>query len=162
MNFCYKKFLLLFFVLFFLDWVGVKALAQDDTQFPPPQFDNPTSNQTQSGQIKLEWNLSGEIQNEDSLQFELQEAQSKEFANPKTLYTGPNYASYLSGLPNGIYYYRVRIVNDAGNAASPWSEVVSATVEHYSKGLTYSLLSVGGVVFLLTIGVVVHGTIKTS
>ena len=80
------------------------------------------------------------------------------FDSTRIRYTGPDMASYISGLKNGDYYFRVRTVTDHGNAHGDWSGTVTVTVEHHSLTLALTLAGLGGLVFLLTVAVVVQGT----
>jgi thermitase len=58
--------------------------------------------------------------------YTLEEANNAGFANPTQINPGANMAWYVSGKPNGAYFYRVRGVNSWGTG--PWSNVVSTVV----------------------------------
>ena len=104
-----------------------------------------------SGYIKLEWR--SEI---DAEEFELQQSTNKDFSDAKLIYFGPDKASFISGLENGVYYYRVRAQN------GDWSETLQVTVEHQSMKLAYTLFALGFVVFALTTFVVIRGAQSTG
>jgi hypothetical protein len=72
------------------------------------------------------------------------------------MYHGPDRASFISGLNNGTYYYRVK------SEDSDWSKTLVVEVKHHSLRLAMILFAVGGVVFLLTVAVVVEGTFRTK
>lgn len=57
----------------------------------------------------------------------LQESATANFSSPTTRYSGPLTALPVTGQSIGVWYYRVRAVNDAG-APSAWSNVQSVTV----------------------------------
>lgn len=130
---------------------------------PAPTFDIPLENQTSSGSVKLVWNSSYDIDTTRVAQriFELQESADSLFVTANTRYKGPDLASYISGLPDGTFYYRVREMRPSGYA-SEWSPVVRVQVEHHSLQLAYTLFGIGGTVFLLTVGVVLLGVRRTS
>ena len=106
--------------------------------------------QITDGHIRLEW------QSETGNTFELQQSFTRDFSHPKVIYLGPDRASFISGLQNGSYYYRVRASD------GEWSEVVIVDVQHQSLKLAFALFGIGGVVFLVTVYVVVHGVRSTS
>ncbi len=136
-------------------------MLPDSGHLSPPEFNIPDTNYTNSGQLKVIWLVEGEPSRDSEYQFELQQSMDSDFGKSETLYKGPDYATFLSGLRNGTYYYRVRIVDHAGNPLSDWSTTVSMVVQHHSLFLAYVLLAVGGFVFLLTVGIVVHGFLTT-
>ena len=88
--------------------------------------------------------------------FELQQSTNKGFSDAKLIYFGPDKASFISGLENGVYYYRVRAQN------GDWSETLQVTVEHQSMKLAYTLFALGFVVFALTTFVVIQGAQSTG
>jgi hypothetical protein len=108
-------------------------------------------NLSNDGRIKLIWGSAGE----DAL-YELQSATDETFETPKLMYKGPDRASFVSGLKNGTYYYRVKSEN------SSWSKTLVVEVEHHSIQLAMILFAVGGIVFLLTVAVVVEGTFRAK
>jgi hypothetical protein len=101
--------------------------------------------QIQDCHIRLEW-LAGESQ-----VFELQRSSASEFTDPTTIYRGPDMASVISGLENGHYYFRVR------GEGEDWSPPLEVVVVHQSLRLAFVLFAIGGLVFILTVSVVVKG-----
>lgn len=126
---------------------------------PRPVMENDSINLAQSGSIKLIWRSTGEDETAPAADFELQEATTKEFTDAHTYYHGPDLATYISGLPEGTYYYRVRLHAEDGST-SEWSKPIMVEVEHHSLSLAWFLFAVGGIVFALTVAVVVGGTRK--
>jgi len=125
-----------------------------------PQFEMPAQVNSNSGYIRLEWSPSSK----DDVVYELEEAPSSEFSTPQRIYEGPDLASFISGLPNGEYYYRVRAVNKSEKTSSAWSDPVHLTVKHHPVSLALTLAALGALVFLLTALVVIKGvrTQKTA
>ena len=117
-----------------------------DVQF---SFDT-TYYKISEGHIRLDWTA------KDAGVFELEQATDDSFSNAKTIYSGPDLASFISGLRDGMYHYRVR---DKGGA---WSDQLTVEVQHQSLKLAFTLFGIGGVVFLLTVLVVVQGARKSS
>ncbi len=101
--------------------------------------------ESNSGHVRLVWKSEG-----DTL-FVLQQAPDSSFLHAKTIYEGPDLASFVSGLRNGNYYFRVRGEDDQ------WSDVVHLHVQHQSLELAFTLFGIGGIVFLLTVFVVLKG-----
>ncbi len=104
----------------------------------------------QAGHVRLEWHTSS-----DTI-FELQQAADASFAGARVIYRGPDRASFISGLEDGTYVYRVRATD------GEWSDPLTIIVKHQSIRLAKLLFGIGAVVFLLTVAVVVHGTWQTK
>jgi len=153
-------------------FIVISAGAQSDRQVPDTiarteitphvKFDLDTVNHTNSGRIKLVWLVDEDILDQNLILFELQQSEDSNFTNAKTRYSGPDLASYISGLPNGSYYYRVRSVSSDGLVAGPWSETISVVVKHHSLKLALVLFGLGGVVFILTVILVLRGVRSVS
>lgn len=121
-----------------------------------PQFEMPDEIASTEGHIKLEWSSP----NNGEIIYEVEAASSSDFESPERIYKGPDLASFISGKPNGTYYYRVRAM-DASNAdVSEWSDSVQFTVEHHPIELALTLAGIGTLVFLLTAFVVIRGANK--
>lgn len=134
-------------------FVGIKLAAQ----YPVPEFVNHLPEKTESGYIKLSWRTQDAQSNNTPFVFELQQAVYPDFEQSVLIYRGHDYATFLSGLPDGHYYYRLRSTSPDGARHSDWSEPVSVRVEHHSLRLAFLLFGIGATVFLLTIGIVVKG-----
>jgi len=106
--------------------------------------------ESNSGHIKLEWEA------EMDTIFELQRAPTRHFSEPTISYKGPDRASFISGLEEGEYYYRVR------TAGGAWSEPLLIRVRYQSMTLAFTLFGLGGIVFLLTVLVVIRGVRQTN
>lgn len=106
--------------------------------------------QSTSGHTKLEWS------GMDGVDFEVQIATDKSFNSARSIYAGPDKATFVSGLADGQYYFRVR------ENTSPWSQTLVLDVKHHSLALAISLFVVGFVVFGLTTWLVMDGARKTS
>lgn len=129
---------------------------------PPesPQFENPPENFTESGYIKLSWDWTPGEENASDYEFELQQAQDDQFSDTTPIYQGQDFATFLSGLNNGSYHYRVRV--KAGGTSSAWSAPVFVQVKHHSLTLAFSLFGLGALIFLLTVGIIVQGNRKVT
>lgn len=106
--------------------------------------------ESNSGYIQLDWTAV------EGGQYILQRSMQPDFANSQTIYEGPDHASFVSGLDNGTYYYRV------GDGAGQWSDTLTLTVEHQSMPLALTLFGLGFLVFALTVFVVIKGVYTTS
>jgi hypothetical protein len=101
-----------------------------------------------AGYFRLSWES-------DAPQVELNEATNPEFRNALTPYRGPDSATVISGKPNGIWYYRVRAVNDAD--PGPWSETLAVTVAHHSLSRALLFLALGVLVFVAVVVMIIRG-----
>ena len=126
-----------------------------------PTFDNDSSNYSSSGSIKLSWHSQAPDRDTAIASFELERATNREFTDALMDYRGPDLATYISGLSEGLYYFRVREVRN-GVELSGWSSPVMVEVEHHSLDLAFTLFGIGGVVFALTVFVVVRGAARTK
>jgi len=104
----------------------------------------------ESGYIRLSWQAGAGVP------YELQQDTVPDFTNARWVYRGPDRASFVSGLPDGTYYFRVR----SGDGV--WSPPLRLAVKHQSLVLAFSLFGIGATVFLLTAGMVVRGARETE
>ncbi|MBN2225823.1 MAG: hypothetical protein JW763_00515 [candidate division Zixibacteria bacterium] len=122
---------------------------------PTVRFDVPDTTFTSSGSIKMDWDVSDTALDRYDLEFELQQSGDSAFADYRVRYLGPDLASYISGLKDGTYYYRVRVLK--GGHPGDWSRTVVVTVEHHSLKLAFTLFGLGAFVFVATVVVVFSG-----
>lgn len=126
-------------------------------QLPVPLFDNRPTERTASGYLKLSWKPGAPATETAPCEFELQQAFRQDFVQTNLVYKGKDYATFLSGLPDGQFYYRVRAVTPDGAQHSDWSAPVLVRVAHHSLRLAFLLFGIGAVVFLITVGIVIQG-----
>lgn len=141
-------------VLMFFIRLGLAA------QPPIPVFENNSTEQTESGYIKLSWKLGGQQTGGDPIVFELQQAAHQDFNQTTLVYKGPDYATFQSGLSDGDYFYRVRTARTDGTPLSDWSTPVLLRVKHHSLQLAFLLFGIGATVFLITVGIVLQGAFR--
>jgi hypothetical protein len=110
---------------------------------------------TQDGHVKLVWDVAAR-QEEKQWAFEVQVDSTAAFEAPTLLYQGPDKATFISGLPDGTYFYRIRVVGPEIDAPGPWEQAV-VTVDHHSLNLALTIAGIGSVVFVLTVIVVLRG-----
>lgn len=151
----------LFFLISFIALTGIRLVAAP----PAPLFTNaekPMKEQTEQSlpYLTLTWALPAESTPDPAIQFEVQVAESEDFSDATVHYRGPDRASFVSGLAEGDYYFRVRSFRDESEA-SPWSSPVSVKVQYKSLGLALSLFGIGAVVSVATIALVVTGDRRT-
>jgi hypothetical protein len=132
------------------------------------------------GYAELNWRLGETDEQAEQLQetidslpeaekpvFELQQADTREFEEPRTIYEGRDLASVVSGLEEGEYHFRVRGKTPDGETVSPWSQVETIVVKYpaYENfwGLPVLWWQLGGgfLVFLLTIGFLVFMSFRS-
>ncbi|HSH29198.1 MAG TPA: hypothetical protein VK971_04750 [Thiohalobacter sp.] len=101
-----------------------------------------------AGDFRLSW------QDGDGAVYELQQVGPQGFAATGTEYRGPDTATQLSGLPDGDYVYRVRVVEPS---PSPWSEPVTVEVRHHPLSRAFGFFTVGLIVFLATVILIMRG-----
>ena len=124
-----------------------------------PQLASDTQLST-AGYFQLSWSAPSstpEVLHAPSDQFVLQQAESPDFTNAKTLYRGPDRASVISGLGDRTYYYRVRLAD-----APEWSETLAVEVKHHSLARALGFFILGAIMFLVTTFVLLKGASARS
>lgn len=116
-----------------------------------PAFRGQGSLTTNDGHVRLRW-----VSLAPDAVYEVQQSATTGFEDPITIYVGPDLATFVSGLSDGIYYYRFRARD------GDWSDTLTLTVRHYSLHLAFTLSGLGAIVFLLTVLVVLKGTTKDT
>ncbi|MCB1876452.1 MAG: hypothetical protein KDH88_10810 [Chromatiales bacterium] len=110
-----------------------------------------------AGYFTLSWSASestsGEIQ--------VQQSVSEDFSSATTLYQGHDTASVLSGLSDGLYYYRAREIHH-GASPGDWGETLSVEVAHHPLNRALAFFGLGAVVFLATLILVLTATRSTD
>lgn len=106
----------------------------------------------EQGIIKLHWGYP----ESDSQEFELQQAISTDFKTFSSVYHGSDRATFISGLADGNYHYRVY-----HPATETYSEVLSVEVKHHPLSLAFTMLGLGAVVFIFTVVYLIKGRQKS-
>lgn len=128
------------------------SIAHGEAQTPnPPDLQLDPGAESNDGHVRLDWTAT-----RPGAVYVVQGSMDKDFADPNVIYSGPDLATFLSGLKDGVYYYRVR------SSQSTWSEPVRLHVQHQSLSLALALFCTGAVVFSLTVWVVIHGNYKAQ
>lgn len=122
---------------------GVMSFAQGP---PRAGFDNEPELTTREGHVALKWEG-----DHHGLVYEVDQARVADFSDAATLYVGPDTASFLSGLADGEYFFRVRAREVEGDTWGPWSESVALVCEHHSLTVAWTLFASGGLLFLLVV-----------
>lgn len=156
-----KRNLYLFLTIIFYFFTG-SGLYGQSIHLPVPAFRGPLGKSNNAGQIKLIWSLPDSINATEKYTFELQQAEDSLFNSAKLIYSGSDLASFISGLPNGDYFFRIRAQREGENEFSHWSETAILNVKHQSLKLAFTLFGLGALVFLSTVSVILYGNRKTE
>jgi hypothetical protein len=141
---------------------GWRVHAADKDAPPAPIWTQVSEGGAAEGHVQLAWSGNDWAPDDPSATrwgFELQEAAEPNFEDPLERYRGPQSACFVSGLPDGSWYWRVRWVAleqspearaetpDSGNAvhAGPWSDVRSLEVRHHPLAMAWGLFGLGAV-----------------
>lgn len=133
------------FLLLFLQGVT------QGSDIKPPVFEA-IKDTIREGYVKISW----KVPKDTSGNFIIQQSNDPTFKGEiKTVYEGSDMATFVSGLPDGVYFYRVKhIIHEK---ESKWSETLEVRVVHRSLVLAFSLFGLGAVVVLLTAGIIILG-----
>ncbi len=148
-------FALIFFLVFS---ISTFCYSNNNADIPAPVFKIPESNNSSSGNLKILWKVDKKKIKSDKIKYELQQSSDEHFSAAKKIYEGADRATYISGLRNGIYYYRVRAFIDG--QFGDWSKPASLKVKHHSLKLALILFFVGAMVFTATAWLVIRGSAK--
>lgn len=118
-----------------------------------PEWNNDPRLDSSDGYAQLSWGVPLEGEDADvAWVYHLQEARRPVFNDTDVQYMGTQHSSFVSGLENGAYYYRVRARRPDEEEWGPWSTVVRVDVQHHDRNLALGLMGIGAVVFLTTAG----------
>jgi hypothetical protein len=110
-----------------------------------------TPAESTDGKATLSWDLP------EGASVEVESSLDNRFLNATHLYQGRDSSIVLTGLRDGSYHFRARIMHQNG-AASPWGESVNLLVEHHSLTKAMTFFVIGAVVFVATLLLIVLGT----
>lgn len=130
--------------LAFLLFLGVGTADAE----PAPLWDHDEALSSAEGYVQLRWHF-GDVE-PSGVVYELQEGRRPVFADTDTRYRGPATSSFVSGLEDGISYFRVRASVDGEATWSEWSSTVEVDVKHHDRNFALMLMALGGFVFLAT------------
>lgn len=102
------------------------------------------------GSARLSWAMPG------NGRVLIQKTMAADFESAVTLYEGSDSASVVTGLADGDYRFRGRLLRADGEA-SPWSPVVTVRVRHHPLGRALAIFAIGAVVFLGTAWLILAG-----
>lgn len=102
------------------------------------------------GTARLSWTVP------DGARVLIQRAPLADGDTAATLYEGKDSAAVVTGLPDGDYRFRGRLLRAQGRA-SDWSPVVTVRVQHHPLGRALAVFSVGALVFLATAALIFTG-----
>ncbi len=106
---------------------------------------------SENGTVTLSW------EKPEALEIELQQSDSADFAESMTRYKGTDPASVITGLPEGIHYFRI-----ADASTSEWSAPLAMKVEFFSRWKLWLILIIGAGVVLATMGAILAGHLTTK
>ncbi|MBK1831378.1 hypothetical protein JIN77_11615 [Verrucomicrobiaceae bacterium R5-34] len=89
----------------------------------------------------------------------LEQSANADFTSPIERYRGTDAGSVITGLAEGVHFFRLRAVDGADDT---WSEPLRVEVAFYPESKLFVLLGIGAVVVSLTIGTILYGAIRTQ
>ncbi|MEX2381455.1 MAG: hypothetical protein WD490_03650 [Opitutales bacterium] len=110
--------------------------------------------------VALAWETVNDTPGE-AVVFEVQWARDPGFPADDVWYRGRDRASFVAGLAEGDYFFRVRAESEA-EESGPWSPVLQVNVEYQSLKLAWTLFGIGSIVFLATVVLIVAGNAQSQ
>lgn len=141
------------FLCFILLVLPVAAFAADDFQL------SASTSVSNDGSLNLSWNLPENTSIE--LQQASQPASQPDNNNFQTIYRGNDTATVITGLSNGKYLFRARLVKTDGSHLN-WTLNTELEVKHHSLTKAFSFFTIGAIVFLATLVLLIKGTKKVN
>ncbi|TWT75226.1 hypothetical protein [Allorhodopirellula solitaria] len=133
------------------------VVAQGTSRDAPPSgmmaFKQVEFDDVRAGYVTLEWN---DILDEA----EFESSYLVKDGEGTTYYRGHLPMAFISGLPDGEYRFDVWAVDSEGSILARGSGPAVVRVEHWSLTQAMSLFVIGLVVFLILVGVIVHGAVR--
>lgn len=102
-----------------------------------------------NGTVTLRWEKA------PAAAIELQQSSDEDFGDPVTRYQGTDPGSVITGLPEGVHYFRIR-----ETASGEWSQALAMRVEFFPRAKLWAILSLGAAVVLATIATILAGHLK--
>ncbi|MDT8321225.1 MAG: hypothetical protein RQ826_11935 [Xanthomonadales bacterium] len=103
------------------------------------------------GSVRLSWAMP------ENGRVLIQKTTAADFAPAVVLYEGSDSASVITGLADGDYRFRGRLLRADGEA-SDWSPVVTVRVRHHPLKRALAIFAIGAVVFLGTAWLILAGS----
>ena len=89
-------------------------------------------------------------------EYVVEQSRTPTFEKTRILYRGSEKASLISGLSDGLYYYRVRQKHETN-----WSKPIRVEVRHHSLATALQFFGLGLLVFMLTLLTILRGIKQT-
>lgn len=122
----------------------------------PTLEDGATAINNTTGHVDLVWSTQAP---DPKITYELASAPTSEFEASVTRYQGVDTRSFVSGLPGGSHYFRVRIL-DSENPG-PWSRPLEVDVNYVERSQVKWLMALGTACLIATTLIIVGGSLKT-
>jgi hypothetical protein len=123
----------------------------------PPRFEGDAEEFSEAGYVTLRWTVPEDaVADEDVVRYQVALEAAPARIPAETIYEGTANASFLSGLVDGEYRFRVRARDGDAADWSSWSPPKVVVVRHHSKALALRLCALGGALFLVTAGFVMR------
>ncbi len=157
-----------------LAFVSIDILSSLESGDPQKQiFFHDTAKKVSAGYAQLKWKLSEsafqnhkqnkKTTNSQPIQYILQQSSLPDFSHNKTIYRGPDRASFVSGLSEGTHFFRVRAYHpDSSKNKTSWSNSHSIEVSYHSWALTWTLFFMGAFLFIVLVVLLIIGSRKND
>lgn len=131
------------------------ATAQESPQVRllVPAVDAPAP--APEGHVLVTWEIPG-APPDDLSTFEIEYGENRDFRDAVRRNVGVDRASFLSGLPDGPTYVRVRALAD-GAPPGPWSEPGVIAVQYPGANVVRNLMLLGAATLLVLLTVIARG-----
>lgn len=127
------------------------SVCSAQTDLPAPEWDHDLVLGSNAGYAQLRWTPPpGDSESDVHWVFQLQEGRSEDFARTDRQYEGQHTSSFVSGLEDGAFYFRVRARHPDQQEWGEWSRTLRVDVQHHARSFALTLMGIGAAVFLAT------------
>ena len=153
----FQEYLLFYLVIIsFVTLAFPRVTISQQTKKPLPIFKKKIID-TKTGWCTLSWDFNA-TKEWSKFRYILQQSNHKDFLQSKDIYSGLDQGTFISGLSEGVYFYRVKAVSFDNTIETSWSESVRVTVSYQSMTLAWILFTLGFIIFVSIAFVVIRGS----
>lgn len=113
-------------------------------------------------QAVTDWSLSTEEFSEPDYRFRVEQAREGSFAEPRLIYEGLDLSSVLSGMEEGLHFFRVQTFFPETGETSAWSPILTLDISYPPLGRALGIFTVGLLVSGITIVTILVGTVRMN
>ena len=114
--------------------------------------------ESNEGKLQLAWGMIDAGALPDGWRYRLSQGQGEEPTIWEKRYEGRDQGSFISGLREGVYQFKIEVLDSSGNPIPEMAgSEVTLVVKYPPRWLVFLLLSVGAIVFICLVTAIIGG-----